>query len=129
MKPNSAEICRPCRNGTWVLLLCLFLFQSCDHAVIPDQLYGTWVTEDPGYQGCSLQISKNTLVFTNPETGSRLCFIDRVSYVTQGATMAVTIIYLDEDRVSFTAQLVYSTDNDGLLWFKNQPHVMWRCTH
>ena len=116
---------RPCGKGRWLLLMLLVL-SACQGQPMPGEMIGTWVTDNDRYQDCRLQIGADRMVFVDREQGSDIGVIQKISTETKGGTRAVTIDYVNSQKALFTVELIYSSENGGSLWFKNQPAVVWK---
>jgi hypothetical protein len=88
-------------------------------------MIGTWATQDQRYQDRGVQITSDTIIFMVPE-GNISGSIRKVRTTHQGAIETVKITYVDGEKERLTVELLYSAENGGSFWLKNQPKVFWR---
>jgi hypothetical protein len=93
---------------------------------LPSEVTGTWSTEDKRYEGRSLQITADTIVFVADEETKTVGSIRKVGMKEADGSTEVKITYVDKERESSTVELVYSPKDGGTLRFKNQPGAAWK---
>lgn len=108
------------------MLAVMLLLMCCQAKTTPDAMIGRWVTEDGRYNGSALEIGTTSLVFHDVTKAASVCPIKGVSVQKDGAKLVATIRYTNQENVASTATLVWSPEQGGTLWFKNQPNIAWR---
>jgi hypothetical protein len=113
------------RKG-WIIALLTLMLSACQAGSIPDSMIDTWVTDHPEYQGCFLKITPARIIFGDLEGNSDDSYIKKVSTEKKDQALAVTISYINNQEVSFSVELLYSSEDGGWLSIKNQPGVVWK---
>lgn len=108
------------------MLAAMLVLLCCQAKTMPDAMTGTWVTEDGRYNGSALEIGTTGLVFHDVTKAASVCPIKGVSLKKDGAKLVATISYMNHENVASGATLVWSPEQGGTLWFKNQPNIAWR---
>jgi hypothetical protein len=109
----------------WIFVATILLLSACGHSM-PDSITGTWVTDHPQYQNCILRIENSHITFGDPEGNINECAITSASTTKDDQTLAVTIEYVDKEKILFTIELLFPNANGGLLVLKNQKDVLWK---
>lgn len=117
--------------GTAVALLTgIFVFWAAQkntyRGQIPDYLTGRWISSAPAYQERYLEISDVSLIFaTGPATVTEY-FITDITTAAKGKEISYTFECKDlQEDATYQFFMIYQPDNDGTLFFKNQPHIKW----
>lgn len=98
---------------------------------VPDQLLGTWKTAAPLYADRFLEIGKEALTFGTGDGASNSYMIESVEKVNEGqegqATLysMYTISYTDREGQEYMLAFYHDPRKGGLIWFKNQDHLIW----
>ena len=79
----------------------------------PKEIMGAWVTSDPRYQGCTLEITRYRIIFKNPLTRESENDIREVKKVADGARTLYEILYEDEEKMAGTMTFRYSWGKSG----------------
>jgi hypothetical protein len=112
-----------------LVFLLLSVLVSCHGKTVPSSMVGLWVTDDPPYQDCSIEITADRIAYRDPlmerpETGA----MQKVVVKKEDSTQSITLYYVNPEGVDFKRQVIYSAQNGGCFWFKNQPKIMWKHT-
>jgi hypothetical protein len=126
---------KPGRTGLLVtviagLCIAIFLFWVTRKEItrweVPGYLVGRWISSAPGYQERYLEISDVSLIFaTSPTTVSEY-FITNISTTATAKETSLAIESKDAQDITYHFALTYQPVQGGLLFFKNQPHIIWK---
>jgi hypothetical protein len=108
---------------TLFIVLVLFAWQPPNKNV-PEQLIGEWHTEDPNYDGRSLEINLISISFGTGEGKVTTGFINNIKEVREGVRVLYTISYTQDDVVS-EVSFYYDVAKGEAIRFKNQQTVVW----
>ena len=111
----------------WVTLTVMFGVQCEKEFAVPDELIGTWVTNDPDYFDRPFEIKRNTVIF---EQGLGYFDFDvfpiaNVEKVDSEGRILYTIYYVIPSGRKFEFSFYYTSANGGEIRFKNQPEMLW----
>jgi hypothetical protein len=108
-----------------VALIAFFALLPPKPSPLPDELVGVWKTSDPKYSDRYLDLSKASIIFGTGKETIDANFISNVEKLPGDGAILYTVHFHHlegpEDKVSF----YYAARNDGIIWFKNQGHVVW----
>lgn len=95
--------------------------------MVPDELIGVWMTDDPNYADHPFEIKKETLVF---EQGQGYLDFDVFPIVgldqfKENGDTLYTIYYLIPSGRTFEFSFYYTPTRGGMIRFKNQPEMTW----
>jgi hypothetical protein len=125
MRREETKDRKPARKGSWAALLLSLVLFACTGDPLPREMVGIWVTDDPRYQGCTMEIAMDRITFGSPEKDADTYLIQTVSSRMKDGRREVTVEYVNAERVYFTAEWIYSAEKEGSLRFKNRPAVVW----
>ena len=102
-----------------------FVFSCSTPSYLPDELTGVWITSNPRYADRFFELSKVSAIFGTGGATLDTYFISNVEKKLKG-NRDLYIIYChregeDEQVISF----YYTSENGGLILFKNQTHIEW----
>ena len=113
------------KRGIAVLLILLGL-SACQECGLPEEMVDTWITDHPQYADCYLLMSRDEVVFGGADATRHAHIIHKVRTQRQEGRVDVAIQTIDDQQADTCLDLVYLPDeNNGLLHFKHQPHVIW----
>lgn len=93
---------------------------------LPEQLYGIWETDEPRYQGCYLEIRKESLIFHTIEGDSVLNWVTKIETVPEPDKTLFNIYYEDREGLDYLLSLYYiETEDRDIIQFKNQDQIEW----
>lgn len=110
----------------WMAVVLLLVLSACESQQVPDQLISYWETDDKRYKNCVMEFTECLIFLGDSEGQVKTYFIKTLSTAFEGSNQILTIEYKDIEGNSFTGEWVYSPDNGGSLWFRNQPDVVWK---
>ncbi|MBT8403874.1 MAG: hypothetical protein KJP18_08460 [Gemmatimonadetes bacterium] len=91
---------------------------------LPVELWGTWTTADPQYEGRALEFAENWFVVYRGESGPAAYRVREVESVPTPVGRAYRVVHTDEVEDLQTLELLMH--DDGSLYLRNPPHVVWR---
>jgi len=110
-----------------LLALALFGCQLIGDKTVPQELIGLWETTAEQYEGCSFQISKDIIVFSN--RNENYLESNRLTGIEKGEQEGITIYHItfeNDEGLEYKLSLFYiKKGNRGVLQFKNQENVQW----
>ena len=110
----------------FTLAILLLGCQAFDSRTVPQQLIGTWETTEPRYASCTLQITEESLIFTNGIKFVEVNPIRRITRVEEGKGVLYNIEYKNKEGGEFGLSL-YCIHSGKLeiIRFKHQPNIEW----
>lgn len=109
----------------WILIL--ILLSACQKEQIPNNMVAAWVTENQRYQGCYLLISQNWLTIGATDSSMHDYYILKVKTRKIDQQLEVSVTARDTEQLETTFSFVYKPEeDDGTLYFENQPNVIWK---
>ena len=95
---------------------------------IPTELIGVWKTSAPKYKNCSIELTRNYIVFTNSHVAAHVDtnFVLGIKRAPEKGRFSCTILYenIHEQRYKFS--FYYDPAGGGAIRLKNQTDVEWR---
>ena len=85
-----------------LLLLAGLLACGRSHDVLPEEVCGRWITDDPKYVDCYMDISNEHVSFGNQDANLDMYWIVDVKREGQGAEVRYTLTYLDSTEEEST---------------------------
>jgi len=111
------------------LSACILLFgcQGRGPKTIPDELLGVWKTSAPKYEGCFIEIRKDSIAFLNmSHLGSMYSNdISKIEFASEGKEMLYTIHYKKRGEEEYQFPFYYYPQEGGAIRFKNQIKIKW----
>lgn len=96
---------------------------------MPKDLSGKWITDNPAYADCGLEITKDWIVFSKGLTHKLFYSITKIEDITSKDSdkTLFKIYYEDEDGYEYTLSLFYYHTGEGdVLQFKHQKQLLWQ---
>ncbi len=108
-------------------LIVLSGFICKENTTVPEGLVGKWTTEDPKYEGCFLELMKDTIVFGTAEGDSDRGTIKNIKKEKSSTISRVffTISYVDQAQLEYKLPIYYFPEEGGIIRFKNQQQIIW----
>ncbi|MCF8061616.1 MAG: hypothetical protein K9M82_03785 [Deltaproteobacteria bacterium] len=93
---------------------------------IPDALVGRWVTSAPRYEEAALEITKETIIFSNGWDFVNVNEIKKVEIEPGDGRTLINITHEDYESGKYTLSLYHHPGTrGGTLQFVNQKHLVW----
>lgn len=110
----------------WILIPILLV--ACQKETrIPKDMVAAWVTENLRYQGCYVLISPEWLTIGATDATMHDYYVKQVKSSKRGQQMKVVVKALDSKQTESTFSFIYESGNgNGILYFENQPDVVWQ---
>jgi hypothetical protein len=110
------------------LSLLILPLAACKHPpAVPDELVGTWVTQDAKYQGKSLAIDQEFIVTVlDEDTTPKAEHIDHVTTTTVAGVTTYAFEATDQAGVHDKITLTYQAANGGELRLAHPSSVVWQ---
>jgi len=114
-----------------IIAICVIITVLCGcHSIenknIPAELVGEWITSEPRYAGCVLELTDGVIIFGNGPDHLSINYVVNVKKVSHGKTTLYTIYYEDSRGLKYTFPVLFGFENrKRILRFKNQDHVVW----
>ncbi|UCB49380.1 MAG: hypothetical protein JSW56_00275 [Deltaproteobacteria bacterium] len=113
---------------TLAVLVSLFGCLSGGSEGVPTELIGVWKTSVPKYKGCSIELTRDYIIFTNSHLAAHINanFVLRMKQVPERGHYLCTILYenIHEQRYKFS--FYYYPTKGGVIRLKNLLDVDWR---
>jgi hypothetical protein len=117
------------RKVTILLILALFLSgcSSWKEEPFPQDLIGRWETDEPRYDGCSFEITKNQIIFSNiHENYIDINTIKGIEKTVEDDKILYHIDYENNEGLEYKFSLVYMNKGGrDVIHYKNQKEVKW----
>ena len=110
------------------VLISLFGCQSSEPAGLPSELIGVWKTSAPKYKDCSIELTKDYIIFTNSHSAAHVDtnFVLNMKQVPERRHFLYTILYENIHEQKYKFSFYYYPTKDGVIRLKNQTDVEWR---
>ena len=113
---------------TFAILVSLFGCLSGISEGVPSELIGVWETNSPHYKQCSIELTRDYILFTNSRLAAHVDtnFVLRMKQVRERGHFLCTILYenIHEQRYQFS--FYYYPKKGGVIRLKNHVEVEWR---
>jgi hypothetical protein len=95
---------------------------------IPTELIGVWRTSAPKYKNCSIELTKDYIVFTNSHVSAHVDtnFVLRMKRAAERGRFLCTILYENIRGQRYKFSFYYDAGEGGAIRLKNQIGVEWR---
>ena len=95
---------------------------------IPTELIGVWKTSAPKYKDCSIELTRNYIVFTNSHVAAHVDtnFVLGIKRAPERGRFSCTILYENIHGQKYKFSFYYKPAEGGLIRLKNQIDVEWR---
>lgn len=126
MKNEDASRKHKILIGAAAMLLCVFLYTHwrVHHPAVPDEIVGTWTTNNGPHAGRTFEIGPETVNFGTGQGRVSTGFIYNVQAIPDGAKVLYTLSYTvngSREHVSF----YYDRFGDKTIRFRHQDHAVW----
>jgi hypothetical protein len=113
---------------TFVILVSLFGCLSGDSEGVSNDLIGVWKTDSPHYRQCSIELTKDYILFTNSRLAAHIDtnFVLRIKRVPERGHFLCTILYENIHEQRYKLDFYYYPKKGGVIRLKNQIDVEWR---
>jgi hypothetical protein len=101
---------------------------ACKHSPgVPQELVGSWVTQDARYQGKSLVIDQDCIVLVQDEdTLPKAEHIDRMTAASESGVTTYVFEASDQEGARDKITVMYRAVNGGELRFSHPNSVVWQ---
>jgi len=90
-------------------------------------LSGFWVTDNPRYAGCALELKEDIIIFHTSENGTVVNFIKDIDSTPEEQGLLYKIEYKDTESQYFNLSLYFNPSADGgQIRFKHQKEIVWK---
>lgn len=110
------------------VLILFFGCQSGRPARLPSELIGVWETSAPEYKDCSIELTKDYIIFTNSRSATHVetNFVLNMKRVPERGHFLWTILYKNIHEQKYKFSFYFYPKKDGVIRLKNQTDVEWR---
>lgn len=110
------------------ILVSLFGCQSGGPDGLPGELTGVWKTSAPKYKDCSIELTRDYIIFTNSHSAAHVDtnFVLSMKRVPERGHFLCTILYENIHEQKYKFSFYYYPTKDGVIRLKNQTDVEWR---
>ena len=112
--------------GLSLALVSTLLWCTRETDVSIDSFLGVWKTSAPKYKDRFFEISESTITFGTGNGNSKKFTVDRVIKTVEEKKTVYTISYNDVEGSDFKRAFYYTSKNNGVIRFKNQPEIEWK---
>ena len=118
------------KSKVTILLILIVLISACPSSKeksFPQELIGLWETDEPRYDGCSIEISDNQIIFSNiHENYTEYNKITGIEKSVEDGEILYNIDYENKEGLEYKSSLVYmKTGGREVIHYKNQKDVQW----
>jgi hypothetical protein len=110
------------------ILISLFGCQPGGPDGLPSELIGVWKTSAPKYKDCSIELTRDYIIFTNSRSASHVDtnFVLGMKRVPERGHFLCTILYENIHEQKYKFSFYYYPTKDGVIRLKNQAELEWR---
>jgi hypothetical protein len=109
-----------------ILLLGFFVFSfPRKNAFLPDEMVGTWQSDDVRYEGRLFRLTKTTVIFGMGENQIDVYFIADTKIISQGPDEVVQLSLHHPGEADINLSLIYRNKDEETLCLLNQQNVIW----
>lgn len=109
-----------------ISLVTLLIINCTTEKQAAPELLGRWTTNNRRYQGCAIEISKDTIAFVTVDGVMDKNDIDKIEIQFEKGTKVYQIHYSDKDDNDFRLSVVFFPDApNGQLQLYNQKYLRW----
>jgi len=118
------------KSKVTTLLILIVLLWGCSpggEESFPLELIGIWNTNEPRYDGCSIEIQNNQIIFSNiHEDHIEFNRIEKIKKSQKNGKTMYNIDFVNKEGLEFNISLVYmKTSKYEVIFYKNQTDVLW----
>jgi hypothetical protein len=113
---------------TVAILVSLFGCLSGGPDGVPTELIGVWKTSAPKYKGCSIELTRDYIIFTNSHLGVHVDtnFVLKIKRVAERGHFLCTVRYENIREQKYNFSFYYDPAKGGVIRLKNQMDVEWK---
>ncbi len=113
---------------TLAILSSLFGCLSEKSEGVPSELIGVWKTYSPPYRQCSIELTRDYIIFTNSRLAAHIDtnFVLRMKRLPERGHFLCTILYENIHEQRYKLSFYYYPTKGGVIRLKNQIDVEWR---
>jgi len=93
--------------------------------LLPDEIVGTWASDDERYVDRFFRLSKTSVIFGTGDTDIDVYFINDTSFVSLGTDEVVELSIHKAGQENTRLSLIYENDEIESLRFLHQQKVIW----
>ena len=95
---------------------------------VPNELIGVWKTSAPKYRDCSIELTRDYIIFTNSRSGGHVNtnFVLKMKRVPERGHFLCTIRYENIHEQKYNFSFYYDPAKGGVIRLKNQIDVEWK---
>ena len=95
---------------------------------IPTELIGVWKTSAPRYKDCSIELSRDYIIFTNSHVAAHVDtnFVLRMKRAEERGRSSYTILYENIHGQRYKLSFYYDPTKGGVIRLKNRKDVEWK---
>lgn len=95
---------------------------------VPIELIGVWKTSAPKYKNCSIELTRDYIVFTNSNEAAHADtnFVLGIKRAPERGRFVCTILYENIHGQRYKFSFYYEPAESGTMRLKNQVDVQWR---
>lgn len=120
------------KSSSTLLVLAIFLFlfgcQLREPETLPPEIVGVWESPAPKYKDCTLELTKEFVVFTSGEFQDHIDvnFIVKVEKKPERNHVLYTIHYENLEEQKYKFSFYYYPSKGGVMRLKNQKRIEWK---
>lgn len=109
------------------ILVSLFGCQSKEPGGLPTELIGVWKTSAPKYRDCSMELTRDYVIFTNSNSAAHVDtnFVISIKRVPERGHFLYTILYENIHEQKYEFSFYYYPAKNAVVRLKNQTDVEW----
>ncbi|UCB49419.1 MAG: hypothetical protein JSW56_00480 [Deltaproteobacteria bacterium] len=113
---------------TFAILVSLFGCLSGNSEGVPNELIGVWKTDSSPYKQCSIELTRDYILFTNSRLAAHIDtnFVVRMKREPERGHFLCTILYENIYEQRYKFYFYYYPKKGGIIRLKNQIDVEWR---
>jgi len=113
---------------TFAILVSLFGCLSGNSKGVPNELIGVWKTDSSPYKQCSIELTRDYILFTNSRLAAHIDtnFIVRMKRAPERGHILCTILYENIHEQRYKFYFYYYPKKGGIIRLKNRIDVEWR---
>jgi hypothetical protein len=108
-----------------VLLAITLARGAAEKKQLPDSILGVWVTSNPEYAHCYMEITPATVVFGNAQNGYLLYFVSSYEEFNDSGRTTYVVHYTDLDGMKYQMSIVHTSGPREMVYFSHNPSVGW----
>ena len=95
---------------------------------LPTELIGVWKTSAPKYKNCSIELTRDYIVFINSHVAAHVDtnFVLKMKRTPERGRFSCTILYENIHGQRYNFSFYYESAKGGVIRLKNRKDVEWR---